>query len=84
MFETRNFVLKYIRIIPKMKKGEIVLMSKKSIKSNKSVYQQAREKLGLSREQASNVIQYLSPERIERIENGKTTSFHCALGLFML
>ncbi len=47
-------------------------MAKKSTKSKKNIYQQYRENLGLSREQASDVVKYLSPERIERIENGKT------------
>ena len=47
-------------------------MGRVSVKENKTVYQQCREKLGLSREKASQVLGWLSPEQIEKIENGKT------------
>lgn len=40
-------------------------------KPNKSVYQLHREKLGLSREKASELLETIPPERIERIETGK-------------
>lgn len=38
---------------------------------NKSIYQLHREKLGLSREKASELLEVIPPERIERIETGK-------------
>ena len=47
-------------------------MGRASTKENKSVYQQKREELGLTREKAGDLLVALSPERIEKIENGKT------------
>ncbi|MBQ8063501.1 MAG: helix-turn-helix transcriptional regulator [Clostridia bacterium] len=47
-------------------------MGRASTKENKSVYQLKREELGLTREKASDLLVGLSPERIEKIENGKT------------
>ena len=47
-------------------------MGRASTKENKSVYQLKREELGLTREKASDILPGLSPERIEKIENGKT------------
>lgn len=47
-------------------------MGKISTKENKSVYQLTREELGWSREKASEKLVTIPPERIERIENGKT------------
>lgn len=44
-------------------------MGKVSVKENKNVYQLAREDLGLSRERASELLEVITPERIERIEN---------------
>ncbi|MBR7063807.1 MAG: helix-turn-helix domain-containing protein [Treponema sp.] len=49
-------------------------MPKPSTKNNKSVYQCYREKLGLSREKASELLETIPPERIERIETGKFTA----------
>ena len=46
-------------------------MGKVSVKEDKSIYQIRREELGLSRDKASEVLETMSPERIERIENGK-------------
>ena len=46
-------------------------MSKASDKERKSIYQSFREELGLSRDKASELLESISPERIERIENGK-------------
>lgn len=48
-------------------------MPRKSIKANKSVYQLAREELGLTRQEASDELDFITPERLERIENEKTT-----------
>lgn len=47
-------------------------MGKISTKENKSIYQLIREELGWSRDKASEQLVTLPPERIERIENGKT------------
>ena len=46
-------------------------MARVSTKENKNVYWQAREAMGLSREAASEVLETIPPERIERIENEK-------------
>lgn len=47
-------------------------MGRRSVKENKSLYQQIREELGLTREKAAELIPGFSPERIEKIENGRT------------
>ena len=47
-------------------------MGRASTKENKSEYQKKREELGLTREKAADLLVGLSPERIEKIENGKT------------
>ena len=47
-------------------------MGRKSTKENKSVWQTTREDLGLTREKAGELIPGFSPERIEKIENGRT------------
>lgn len=39
--------------------------------ANKGVYRQIREELKLSREKASELMGGITPERLERIENGK-------------
>ena len=49
-------------------------MGRASTKENKSVYQIRREELGLSREKASELLEWISPEQIERIESGKKTA----------
>ena len=49
-------------------------MPRSSTKSNKTVYQRKREELGLSREKASELLDGIPPERIERIESGKFTA----------
>ena len=46
-------------------------MARTSTKENKTVYQIRREELGLSREKASEILETIPPERIERIESGK-------------
>ena len=46
-------------------------MPRVSTKKNKSIYQQIREEKGLSREKASELLEYITPERLERIENDK-------------
>ena len=46
-------------------------MPRVSKKENKSVYQLLREERGLSREKASEMLEFITPERLERIENNK-------------
>jgi len=47
-------------------------MGRKSTRENKSIWQTTREELGLTREKAAELIPGFSPERIEKIENGRT------------
>ena len=47
-------------------------MGRRSTKENKSIWQITREDLGLTREKAGELIPGFSPERIEKIENGRT------------
>lgn len=47
-------------------------MGRASTKENKNKYQLVREELGLSREKASELLEALSPERIEKIENERS------------
>ena len=46
-------------------------MGRVSTKENKNIYQQLREGMGLTREKASELLESMTPERIERIESGK-------------
>lgn len=46
-------------------------MGKKSVKENKTVWQVSREEAGLTREKASEVLAYISADRIEKIESEK-------------
>ncbi len=48
-------------------------MGKRSTKENKNAYQICREELGLTREKASELMEIISADRIEKIENEKTT-----------
>ena len=47
-------------------------MGRASTRQNKNIYQLRREELGLTREKASDVVAAVSPERIEKIESGKS------------
>ena len=47
-------------------------MGRSSTRENKTRYQLAREELGLSREKASELLETIAPERIEKIENERT------------
>ncbi|MCQ2534564.1 MAG: helix-turn-helix transcriptional regulator [Clostridia bacterium] len=47
-------------------------MGKKSIKENKNIYQTTREGLDLTREKASDLLNIISADRIEKIESGKS------------
>lgn len=46
-------------------------MARASTRENKNVFWQAREAMGLSREAASELLETIPPERIERIETEK-------------
>ena len=47
-------------------------MGKRSVKENKNVYQLAREHLDLTRDEASDLLKYITPDRIEKIESEKS------------
>ena len=47
-------------------------MGRKSIKENKNIYFQYREEAGLTRAQASELMEYVSESRIDKIENERT------------
>lgn len=47
-------------------------MGKRSVRENKNIYQLSRESRELTREAASEALVFLSPERIEKIESGRS------------
>ena len=47
-------------------------MARASTKENKTIYHKTRESLQLTREEASELLETLSPERIEKIENQRS------------
>lgn len=47
-------------------------MGKRSVKKDKNIYQICREEMELTREKASELLQTISADRIEKIENGKS------------
>ena len=47
-------------------------MARASTKENKNIYHTTRESLQLTREAASNLLEVISPERIEKIENERS------------
>ena len=47
-------------------------MARKSTKENKNIYQRTREALDLTREEASELLVTISPERIEKIESERS------------
>lgn len=47
-------------------------MARRSTKENKNIYQVTRENLDLTREEASELLETISPERIEKIENERS------------
>lgn len=47
-------------------------MGRVSTRKNKNIYYEARERLNLTREKASELLEIIPPERIERIENEKS------------
>jgi len=50
-------------------------MPKVSTKENKNIYFQAREALKLTREEASNLMEVIPPEAIEKIENERRNPY---------
>lgn len=56
-------------------KERIPHMARKSTKENKNIYQITRENLDLTREAASERLETISPERIEKIENERTLPY---------
>ncbi|MCF0151034.1 MAG: helix-turn-helix domain-containing protein [Firmicutes bacterium] len=47
-------------------------MGRKSVKENKNIYQQSREEMNLTREAAAELLEFISADRIEKIEGEKT------------
>lgn len=47
-------------------------MGKRSVKENKNIYQETREGCNLTRERAGELMQYVSADRIEKIENERS------------
>lgn len=47
-------------------------MARRSTREHKNLYQTTREGLGLTREEASGLLETLSPERIEKIESERS------------
>lgn len=47
-------------------------MGRKSIKENKNIYQEIRESLDLTRQKASELLQFISEDRLEKIESEKS------------
>ena len=47
-------------------------MGKKSVKENKNIYFQSREQANLTRAQASELMEFISESRIEKIESEKS------------
>lgn len=50
-------------------------MARKSTKENKNIYHTTREDLGLTREAASDLLETITPERIEKIENERSMPY---------
>lgn len=47
-------------------------MGRRSTKENKNIYQTSRENMGLTRETAASQLEFISADRIEKIENEKS------------
>ena len=43
-----------------------------SEKNEKNIFRQTRDDLDLSREKASELLEFITPERLEKIESGKS------------
>ena len=60
--------------LTKIKSTRGLKMGRVSTKENKNIYQKTREDLQLTREMASEVLEIIAPERIEKIENERTSA----------
>ena len=60
------------RNAPNYKIVRMLLMARVSTKENKNIYQLTRESLQLTRESAGEMLEIISPERIEKIENERS------------
>ncbi len=49
-------------------------MGRRSTKENKNLYQLSRERCGLTREAAGELLVHITPERIEKIESGRSAA----------
>ena len=47
-------------------------MGRKSTKENKNIYQEYREECGFTRDKASELLEFISADRIEKIESEKS------------
>lgn len=47
-------------------------MGKRSVKENKNIYQESREECGLTREKAGEMMEFVSADRIEKIESERS------------
>lgn len=54
-----------------IQQGKEKSMGRKSTRENKTIYQQLREEDNLPREKASELLAFISEDRLERIENEK-------------
>ena len=52
--------------------ARVLHMARSSTKENKNIYHKTREALDLTREAASELLEGISPERIEKIENERS------------
>ena len=52
--------------------ARVLHMARSSTKENKNIYHKTREALDLTRETASELLEGISPERIEKIENERS------------
>lgn len=50
-------------------------MARRSVKDDKNIYQKLREAQGYSRARASELLQYVSESRLNRIESGETVPY---------
>lgn len=50
-------------------------MARRSTRANKNIYQTTRENLAFTREEASELLVTVSPERIEKIENERSLPY---------
>ena len=55
-------------------KGKAVYMAKKTVKTEKNLYFQKREELNLTREAAAELLEAITPDRLEKIENERTAA----------